>query len=119
MLTGQDIIARIDQLQSERHMSDYDITKRGNLSTGCMSKLRGKGNFPRLDTLQKICEALEVSLSEFFNMSSKARNGEFLTEYELRLVSYSRLIDKNQKERLMAYAEGICGYVDGGQQDNK
>ena len=36
MLAGQDIIARIDQLQSERHMSDYDITKRGNLSTGCM-----------------------------------------------------------------------------------
>lgn len=118
MLTGHDIIARIDQLQNESHISDYDMTKRTSLSSGCLSKLRRSGNLPRLDTLQKICEALEISQSEFFNMSSKARNGEFLSDYELQLIDCSRKIDKNKKDRLLAYAQGISGYIDD-KQNNK
>ena len=112
MLTGKDIISRIDQLQSESHISDYDIIKRFNLSSGCMSKLRSSGNLPRLRTLMKICEALEVSLSEFFIMSPKAHSGEKLSEYELKLVNYSRRIDKSKKERLMAYLQGLCDCMD-------
>lgn len=109
LLTGKDFIARLDELLTERCMSDSDITKKVNLSSGCISKMRSTGSNPTFKTMQLICIALNVSLSEFFNMNKSPIKSEALSDYELNLVSLSREIPFEKKERLISYAEGLGG----------
>ena len=109
LLTGHDFIARLDELQNERCMSDSDITKKTKLSSGCISKMRSTGSDPTFRTMQLICIALDVSLSEFFNLNKKPKNGDYLTDYELELVSLSRETSLEGKGRLKAYAQGLAG----------
>ena len=67
LMTGKDFIARLDELLNERCMSVNDIHKKVKLSSGTLSKMRSNGSDPTFRTIQLVCIALGVSLSEFFD----------------------------------------------------
>ena len=112
ILTGRDFLARVDELLTERCMSDRDITRKVNLSSGAISRMRATGSDPKFRTIQLICIALDVSLSEFFNFNKKPKNGDYLSEYELKLVELSRESTPEGRGRLLAYAQGVSGQLE-------
>ena len=109
LMTGKDFIARLDELLNERCMSVNDIHKKVKLSSGTLSKMRSNGSDPTFRTIQLVCIALDISLSEFFDTNKKPQNGDYFSEYELELVALSRKANPEQKGRLRAYAEGLVG----------
>ena len=111
LMTGKDFIARLDELLNERCMSDSDIHKKVKLSSGTISKMRSNGSDPTFRTIQLVCIALDISLSDFFNINKKPKNGDYFNEYELRLVSLSRDVSPEAQGRLMTYAEGLAGVL--------
>ncbi len=58
---------RINELKKEKNYKDYDLFKLGGIPTSTISAfLLGKTKTIRIENLVYICEAFNVTLSEFF-----------------------------------------------------
>ena len=60
------LVQRIDFLRSEQNMTLYQLAQKATLSENTLKSLWKKKSYPNLLTLNRICEALGVTLSEFF-----------------------------------------------------
>ena len=61
-----DVLERLHKLQSEFGWSDYLIAKKSGLSPGTVSNVYKRNNIPNLSTLESICSAFNITLSQFF-----------------------------------------------------
>ena len=69
--------------------------------------MRKRGTMPKLQTIIKICEALDVTLSEFFKTASEPSDIDYLTDDELKLVKFARHLPRKSLNALLAYAKGL------------
>ena len=61
-----DIRERLIQLQKQRGWSDYKIAKESGLSPNTVSNIYKRGNVPSLATLEILCKAFGITMSQFF-----------------------------------------------------
>lgn len=82
-----DCLERIRELIAERGWSMYTLSQKSGIPQSTLSNLFLRCNSPSVPTLEKICNALGISLACFFGGSDNA-----LTEDENRLLhEWSRL----------------------------
>ena len=62
-----DVIKRIDDLLSEREWTDYKLAKESGLATSTIANFRRRETVPSISTLENICNAFGITLSQFFN----------------------------------------------------
>ncbi|WP_455145345.1 helix-turn-helix domain-containing protein [Streptococcus constellatus] len=75
------IARRVRTLRTEKNLSQEKLTEMADLGNNYLYKLENKRLNARLDTIDKLVEALDVSPAEFFNFPpSDSRNHEL---YEL------------------------------------
>ncbi len=103
-MTCKDVGKRISELAEERGYSAYHVWKlcgcRISLAT-VYNALEGKNI--KLETLFFICDALEVSLQEFFEFDI----GLHLTRDEEDFIEILRKLDPQQYQRLLGYASSL------------
>lgn len=61
-----DVIKHLRELQTEYGLTDYKIAKAAGLSSGTVSNILKRNTYPRIDTLENICKAFGLTLSQFF-----------------------------------------------------
>jgi len=62
------IIERMKELAAERNMTIHQVIQKGGLNQATISELMsGRTKHPKVSTIQKFCNGLEVSLNDFFN----------------------------------------------------
>lgn len=61
-----DAIKRIDQLMAERNWSDYKLSMESGLSSSTIANIHRRNTVPSIATLEAICHAFGISLSQFF-----------------------------------------------------
>lgn len=61
-----DILSRLKELQKQRGWSDYKIAKQAGLSPNTVSNVYRRNNIPEIITLEAICKAFGLTLSQFF-----------------------------------------------------
>ncbi len=61
-----DVLARLRELQNEYGWSDYYIAKKAGLSQTTVSNAYKRNNVPNVYTLDAICKAFGLTLSQFF-----------------------------------------------------
>ena len=61
-----DVINRIDALMKERNWSDYRLSLESGLSTSTIANIHRRNTVPSIPTLEAICQAFGISLSQFF-----------------------------------------------------
>ena len=61
-----DVLQRLDNLLKERGWSDYKLAKNSNLSISTIANLRKRNTIPSIVTLEAICSAFNITLSQFF-----------------------------------------------------
>lgn len=61
-----DVLARLRELQNKYGWSDYRIAKEAGLSQGTVSNLYKRNTIPNIFTLEAICKAFGLTLSQFF-----------------------------------------------------
>lgn len=61
-----DILKRLKELQKLHGWSDYRIAKQAGLSSNTVSNIYRRGNIPSLATLEALCRAFDVTMSQFF-----------------------------------------------------
>ena len=61
-----EILPRLKELQRQRGWSDYKIAKFAGISPNTVSNIYRRNNVPELATLEALCKAFGITLSQFF-----------------------------------------------------
>ena len=95
---------RIRQLMEERGWTDYRLAKEANLSHSTVTNMFKRNNAPTLPTLEAVCAAFGITLSQFFSEGNNAT--ENTEEQRALFAKWSTLSDK-QKEALLKLIDTI------------
>ena len=104
MLPENYIITRIEQLCKRKNISRYRLSQESGIAQSSISTLLNRKSVPTIQTLEKICEGLDITLAQFF-----AGDDGFpdLTAEQKQLLDNWNMVDAHQKELVKAYMQGI------------
>ena len=93
--------ARIAQLRVTRNISQYALWKRSGIAQGALSQYEAGQKTPGIDTLERICAGLGITLAEFFSVSDDPHAPPLLAlckdEQDL-ICNYRRLTQEQQQD---------------------
>ena len=92
-----DVLAKIRRLQKERGWSEYRLAKEANLSQSTVSGLYRKNNLPTIPTLEALCKAFGMTLSQFFADGNLPVD---LTDEQQKMLSEWNSLTPEQKESI-------------------
>lgn len=88
-MENMDILKRINKLKDDRGWSDYELAKRAGISQSTLSNLVHRGNSPTISSLEKICMAFGITLSDIFK-AVEDENVDYIVEAkEVRIYKRS------------------------------
>lgn len=89
-------IRRIKELMAKNNFNTYRLARKAGISLSTLTSMFDKNTDPRVQTIEKICSACGVSVSQFFERSSR----DLTEEQEFLLNSYNNLSPAAQKHLL-------------------
>lgn len=84
---------RMEELCAEKNISFFSALKRANVSFSSSYLMKSKGVSPTVKTLEKFCEALEITLRDFFDSSKFVSR----TQSQSQLLYYWRDLSAQEK----------------------
>ena len=93
-----DINQKILKLCNERGWSIYNLSLETGITQSTLNSMFQRGNPPKIETLQCICIAFGITLSQFFLEEEQT---ELLTSKEQRLISLFRALPENKQNALL------------------
>lgn len=93
-----DINKKIETLRFQRGWSMYELAQEAGITQSTLSSMIKRGNPPKIDTLECICEAFGVTLAQFFTEDEQL---ELLSEDEKELISLFRKTPDIKKQALI------------------
>lgn len=97
------ILDKIRILQGERNWTDYKLAQEADIPYGTLAAMFQRGTPPKVDTLQSICNAFGITLSQFFLENEES---EILNENEKEMLKvFRRLSPKQQKALIDVFEE--------------
>ena len=101
-------LSRIKELLDDRNWTVYRLSKESGVPYSSLNSLINKNNYPTIPTLEKICGAFKISLSEFFLNSPRPVNHiDYLSKEELNLIEVYRVSDNKNKEIIKNIVEAL------------
>lgn len=104
MLDEKYITNRIRELCDKKQMSMYALSIKTGISQSSLSNLMKRGSTPTFYTLDKICDGLGITLSQFF--SEDMGKLELSSEQKKVLETWESLSDK-EKAAIEIYVRGM------------
>lgn len=98
------IIAKIEQLCEKKNISRYRLAQKSGIAQSSISTLLNRKSVPTIQTLEKICDGLDITLAQFFTDDEEYPD---LTSDQKQLLSDWNAMDDHQKELVKAYIQGI------------
>ena len=89
---------KIEKLRYQRGWSMYELAQEMGVTQSTLTSIMRRGNPPKIDTLERICEAFGITLSQFFMEDEQV---EILTADEKTLVSSFRTLPPNKQQALI------------------
>lgn len=105
-MDSEELIECIQEVLFKKNMNMYQLALAANISQSTLSNILHRQNAPSLNTLDKICSGLGMSLSEFF-LCFESRHSKYKTEVVdvtkmyLLLSSQSRCFIEDTMEYLL------------------
>lgn len=96
---------RLKELVNKRGWSYYKLSQMSGVTQSSISYILGEDKNPSLENLERLCDALGISLSEFFDASGKYQI--LSNEHRELLVAYERLNDED-KNFIKRNILGLC-----------
>jgi transcriptional regulator with XRE-family HTH domain len=69
---------RIKQLRENLGLSNRQLAKKAGLSQPVMNRIENGNRKADIETMEKICNALEITLADFFNVDGQEMSPEYL-----------------------------------------
>jgi len=90
----KDILTTINKYREERDWTEYQLAERSGLPQSTISSWYRKNMVPTVPSLEKICNAFGITLSQLF---AEGETPVSLTESQRKLLeSWSRLTEEQQ-----------------------
>ena len=97
------VLDKIRKLQWERGWNDYKLAQAAGISQSSLASVFARNAPPKLDLLQRICEAFGITLAQFFLEDEKI---EVLSEKEKQMLSiFRKLSPEKQKALIELFAD--------------
>lgn len=98
-----DVLERIRNLRLERNWTEYQLAEKSGIPQSTISTWFRKQNLPTISSLEKICYAFDITLSDFF------REDEYnnLDENQIKLIRNFHKLNKAQQESLLVFLEQL------------
>ena len=93
---------RILALCQEKSWSIYKLAAIAGISVSTLNSILKRNNAPTIPTLQKICEAFDITLSQFFS-----RDFGEMTSNQSEYMYEFNLLTPHEKEVALAYIKGM------------
>ena len=87
-----DVVGRIKELMKQKGWNTYTLAMEAGLTTSTLYGVMNGRTQPTIVTIESLCIALNISLSDFFDVDSKTHN-----EIELAINDYMKLSDKDKE----------------------
>lgn len=98
------IIERIKDICNQRQISSYGLSKICDVPHTTIHNIIHNKNIPSLPTLIRICDGLNITISQFFREDISY---EMLSEEELELLNLWNNLNFFDKELVKAYIYGL------------
>lgn len=96
-----DILNKITRLRMERGWSEYQLAEKSGLTQSTISSWYRRNMLPSIPSLERICEAYGITLSQFF--LEKDDNTLQITDQQRRLLEYAAKLESKQYEALINF----------------
>lgn len=100
-----DVLGRIRQLMEEREWTLYRLSKESGVQQSTLGNLWRRNNVPSVYTLEQICRAFGITLSEFF--AENPRELAELTREQKELLGHWDKLTLEQKNALLVLLRGL------------
>lgn len=100
-----DILEKITELRIERHWTEYQLAEASGLTQSTISSWYRKGMLPTLPSLMKICEAFNISVSQFFLEDNK--QAVLLNERQSQLMEAASKLNVDQYKALLNFLQTL------------
>lgn len=86
-----DVLNRIRELTKEKNLTIYKLSELSGIPQSTLFNMFSRRTMPSVATLTQLCEAFNITLSEFFNEENSTSNDELYL-----LSKYRELSAQNQ-----------------------
>ncbi len=98
-----DVIKRIKELCKSKDISFYRLSKDSGIPQSTLTNTLNRGTVPSIFTLEKICNALDITLAQFFSTSESLH-----TNTQHQLLELYNSLSAHDQALLFAYLKGLC-----------
>lgn len=98
------VLDRIVELRNERNWTEYQLAEKSGLTQSTISSWYRKDLSPSIPSLEKICNAYDITMSQFFLEDSTTTD---LTPIQMELIESSHKLDAQQMERLIRFIQSL------------
>ena len=98
-----DVLAKIRQEQKKRSWSDYELAERSGITQSTISTWYKRSIEPGIASIEKICNGLDMSLTQFFSDNIES---DFTEEQKEIFDVWSRL-NREQRAKLLDFLKTI------------
>lgn len=99
------VLERILQLKKERGWTEYRLSLESGIAQTTISSWFRKNITPSIASLQRICDAFGITMSQFFAWDQNAVMD--LTPQQRQLLQQWSILTPNQQELLLAFLQTI------------
>lgn len=104
------VLNTITKLRHERKWSEYQLSVQSQLPQSTISSWYRKNMLPSLASLEKICNAFDITMAEFFIIESGKNTSQYLDLLDAeqqQLLQCWRKLNKKQKELLLEFLKTL------------
>lgn len=98
------VLTRITQYRQQKGWSEYQLATNSGLTQSTISSWYRKNIVPSIPSLEKICNALGITLSQFF---SEAETTLTLTDTQKQLLEASVTLSEEQQLALIEFIKKL------------
>ena len=93
-----DVNKKIEKLRFQRGWSTYELAQESGITQSTLTSMIKRGNAPKIDTLECVCEAFGITLAQFFMEDEQI---DLLSKNEKELLSLFRSLSEVKKRALL------------------
>lgn len=99
------VLDKIVQLREARKWSEYQLAEKSGLTQSTISSWYRKNMLPTIPSLQKICDAFDITLSQFFIEENEEIHS--LTDNQSKLLQAATRLQPDQYQQLIKFIESL------------
>ena len=99
-----DVVGRIKELTKKRGWSQYRLARESELPMSTISNIFTRGTVPSIATIEILCEAFGITLSDFFAIDDDRK---YLDKQQLLVLEYYSRLSKKQRSGLIEFLDTL------------